>query len=808
MSDETASILVVDDDPLIRLLAREILEQDGFVVVEATHGEEALQQFAATGADLVLLDVLMPGLDGFAACERLRQTPSGLHLPIVMMTGLEDEASIRRAYDAGATDFIAKPIHWPVLAYRLRYILRASAAVRELAWRAEFQRVLIDTLPIPLSVEDARGECLACNPAFEALVSLTCVTHSGPARPLVASAELPPPPNPLDARGQRVYETSMRGTGGNPREVIVHQAVFVPPGTGEPGLISAILDITERKRHEERLRLADTVFQTAADAIVVTDAQGVIKSVNPAFTTLTGYSPAEAIGETPRLLKSERHDDQFYTDLWRTLTETGQWTGEIWQRHKNGPTFPTWESIEAVRDADGRILEYVAFFSDISQRKLAEQEIFFRANFDPLTGLPNRSLLHERVDQSIKQARRMGRRMGLLFLDLDRFKQVNDTLGHVVGDALLCQVAERLQECVRETDTVARYSGDEFVLVLPEVAHARDACAVAEKVIERIAEPFALNGATVRIGVSIGVALYPGHGQDQAALLRHADLAMYQAKAAGRNTYRQYETLMTDQVVKQMSLETDLRLALLNQELAVHYQPILDLESGALAGAEALIRWPHPQRGMVPPSEFIPLAEDTGLIREIGAWVLERVCQTLGEWDRIGLRVPISVNLSSHQILRGLTVEAVEDLLRRYSLRSELLAFELTESVLLSNTIQAQQWLEAIRRLGIRVDIDDFGTGYSSLAYLKRFPVNRIKIDRAFVRDMVSNPNDRALVEAMLAMAHSLDLDVVAEGIEDEEQLTLLRRLGCEYAQGFYFSPAVPDADFVRIAANLGAIGQ
>ena len=806
MSDGAATILVVDDDPLMRLLARNTLEKNRFAVVEAGSGEEALQRFAASGGDLVLLDVLMPGMDGFATCERLRLAPLGSHLPIVMMTGLDDEASIQHAYDAGATDFIAKPIHWPILAHRLRYILRASAALRELAWRAEFQQVLIETIPIPLSVEDAQGRCLAYNPAFEALVGRACDTTTEPARPLVASAELPPPPNPLDARGQRVYETGMVGTGGDPRAVIVHQAMFVAPGTGELGLISAILDITERKRHEERLRLADTVFQAAADAIMVTDAEGVIKSVNPAFTTLTGYPPEEAIGQTPCLLKSERHDPQFYTDMWRTLTETGQWSGEIWQRQKQGTTFPAWEAIEAVRDPKGRIIEYVAFFSDISQRKLAEQEIFFRANYDPLTGLPNRSLLHERVDQSIKQARRQGRRMGLLFLDLDRFKQVNDTLGHATGDVLLCQAAERLQECVRETDTVARYSGDEFVLVLPEVAHVRDACAVAEKVIERIAEPFDLNGATVRIGISIGIALYPNHGQDLAALLRHADLAMYQAKAAGRNTYRKYETLMTDRVVKQMSLETDLRLALQHQEFAVHYQPIIALQDGRLAGAEALIRWPHPQRGMVPPDEFIPLAEDTGLIREIGAWVLERVCQTLGEWDRIGLRVPISVNLSSHQILRGLTVEAVEDLLRRYDLRAEWLAFEITESVLLSNTAQAQQWLEAIRALGVRVDIDDFGTGYSSLAYLKRFPVNRIKIDRSFVRDMVSNPNDRALVEALLAMAHSLNLAVVAEGVEDEEQLALLCRLGCEYAQGFYFSRPAPEAEFVRIARNMGAV--
>ena len=693
------------------------------------------------------------------------------------------------------------------LVQRVRYVLRAGAALRELAWRAEFQRVLIETIPVPLSVEDAQGHCLACNPAFETLVGQSCVNNSaGAVRSLVASEQLPPPlAGALEPRGQRVYETGMVRADGERRTLMVHQSVFTPPGAGEPGLISAILDITERKQDEERLRLADTVFQSAADAIMVTDAAGVIQSVNPAFTVITGYSAGEAIGQTPRLLKSGRHDRPFYAAFWRSLRETGRWSGELWQRHKNGEAYPVWETIGAVRDPDGRIVQYVAFFSDITQRKLAEQEIFFRANYDPLTGLPNRSMLHERLDQALKRARRQTRRVALLFLDLDRFKPVNDTLGHALGDVLLCQTARRLKACVRETDTVARHSGDEFVLVLPDVGPDQDVHAIAEKVIQRIAEPFDLNGATVHIGVSIGIAFYPDHGLDGATLLRHADLAMYQAKTAGRATCRQYEAVMSDHALRQLSLKTDLRLALERDELTVHYQPILDVKSGALEGAEALVRWRHPQRGMVPPNEFIPLAEEMGLIRELGAWVLERVCQTLERWGQIGLCVPISVNLSSHQYLRGLTVDAVRTLLRRYHLRPEQLAFEITESVLISDTLPVEQWLEAIRELGIRVDIDDFGAGYSSLAYLKRFPIERIKIDRSFVRNMVSNLNDRALVEAVLAMAHSLRLVVVAEGVEDAEQLALLRGLGCEYAQGFYFSRPVADEEFVKIAGELGA---
>ncbi|MDG4549705.1 MAG: EAL domain-containing protein [Candidatus Contendobacter sp.] len=792
MNNGTARILVVDDDPTIRLLAREVLERNGYVVAEAENGSQALRHFAATGGDLVLLDVMMPELDGFATCQQLRQMPTGSQVPIVMMTGLEDSVSIQRAYDAGATDFIVKPIIWSILAQRVRYILRASNALREVAGRAAFQRALIETMPLPILVEDAQGHSLTCNPAFETLFG---------------GRSLPRPTESVsgDQARLQVYEADMLSAHQDRRAVIIHRTTFTPPGSSEAGFISAILDITERKQNEERQRLAETVFQTAASAIMVTDPTGIVQSVNPAFTTITGYSGDEAIGKTPSLLKSDRHDAQFYAGFWGALAETGHWSGEMWQRRKNGQIYPAWVSVKAVRDADGQVVQYVAFFSDITERKLAEQEIFFRANYDPLTGLPNRSLLHERIDQALRRVRRHGGGLALMFLDLDRFKQVNDTLGHAWGDELLCQTAERLEACVRETDTVARYSGDEFILLLPGIAHLSNAYAIAEKVIQRISQPFDLNNTVIQIGCSIGIVLYPDHGSDVGTLLRHADLAMYQAKTSGRNTYRRYEPVMADQMLRQLSLETDLRLAIQHHELMVYYQPVLNLKSNRLAGAEALIRWRHPRRGLVSPGDFIPLAEETGLIHEIGAWVLENVCQTLGRWCRKGWRAPISVNLSSVQILHGLTVESVETLLQRHALRPEWLAFEITESVLIHDTRQAQQWLEAIRGLGIRVDIDDFGTGYSSLAYLKRFPIDRLKIDQSFVRDIAANANDRALVEAILAMAGSLRIPVVAEGVENQEQLDLLRRLGCEYAQGFYFSKPVPAEEFVQFAGRLGA---
>ncbi|MBL8250513.1 MAG: EAL domain-containing protein, partial [Candidatus Competibacter sp.] len=486
----------------------------------------------------------------------------------------------------------------------------------------------------------------------------------------------------------------------------------------------------------------------------------------------------------------------------------GQWSGEVWQRRKNGEIYPVWENVAAVRSGNGSIVEYVAFFNDITARKRTEQETFYRANYDPLTGLPNRNLLRERLEQALKQARRYDRKVALMFADLDRFKQVNDMLGHSWGDRLLCQAASRLGACVREADTVARQGGDEFVVVLPNIAEEHDAWVVAEKIITRLAEPFDLSGDSVRIGASIGISLYPTHGEDAEELMRHADLAMYQAKLAGRNTYRVYEPAMSEELTRQLRLETDLRFALERGELAVHFQPILEIASGRLAGAEALLRWRHPERGMVPPSEFMQLAEEKGLIREIGAWVLEQACQTLETWRGMGLTIPLSVNLSSAQILRGLTADTLRALFERYHLQPQQLIFEVAEDILLADGSQTRQWLDEIRDLGVRFNLDDFGTGYSSLSCLKQYAIHRVKIDLSFVRDMVVNADDRIWVEAILAMTRILGIAVVAEGVETRQQFELLRGLGCDYAQGFYFSPPVSAEEFIAVARRSSALPE
>jgi diguanylate cyclase (GGDEF)-like protein/PAS domain S-box-containing protein len=564
-------------------------------------------------------------------------------------------------------------------------------------------------------------------------------------------------------------------------------------------LMTLIQDVSERVAAERAIREAATVFEATSEGIMITDAKGVIKRVNPAFTAVTGYTEAEAVGETPRLLKSGRHGADFYAEMWDSLLKHGRWEGEVWNRRKNGEIFPVWQIISAMRDAGGNIAELVSLFIDITQKKRSEEEIAYRANYDPLTSLPNRALLTERLGQAMKQAKREHARIAVLFVDLDFFKQVNDTLGHAVGDRLLQMVAERMRLCVRETDTIARQGGDEFVVLLANIADASDAGIVAEKIIAQMVQPFLLDENEIHIGASIGITLFPEDGQDIETLFRNADLAMYRAKAAGRNNAQFFEMAMTTAAIERRALEADLRGALPRDEFRLHYQPVIDLASGAIVGAEALLRWQHGKRGLVGPDKFIPLAEETGLIRDIGIWVFETGCRQLAAWQAAGHRLTLAINVSVRQLPDALSTNYILATLQRHGLSPRQIVLEITEGALLADSASIQEWFIAAGQAGLQLAIDDFGTGYSSLAYLKRFPVHHVKIDKGFVRDVVENPADRALVEAILAMAHSLGLSVVAEGVESADQASLLQARACELAQGFFYSRPVAAEEFTAL---------
>ncbi|MCX8016671.1 MAG: PAS domain S-box protein [Rhodocyclaceae bacterium] len=498
--------------------------------------------------------------------------------------------------------------------------------------------------------------------------------------------------------GREYFVLPHRRKDGSIRTVEVYSGPY--HDRGRLILYSIIHDVTERVEAERAMREAATVFAVTSEAIVITDAKGVIKRVNPAFTAMTGYSAEEAIGQTPRILKSGRHDARFYAEMWSQLQSLGRWENEIWERRKNGEIFPVWQIISAVKDADGSTLEYVSLLIDITERKRSEAEIAYRANYDALTGLPNRVLLTERLGQAIRQARRENLKIAVMFIDLDLFKQVNDTLGHAVGDRLLQAVAERMRQCVRESDTIARLGGDEFVVLLSDINDANDAGFVAEKIIAQMSAPFVLDDNEIHIGASIGITLFPTDGQDVETLFRNADLAMYRAKAAGRNNAQFFEMAMTTAAIERRELEADLRATLAGRGFTLHYQPVIALQSRKIVGAEALLRWEHPQRGFVSPERFVPLAEETGLIRDIGAWVFGEACRQLAAWRDAGYDLMLALNVSVRQIPEPLSVANMLAQLGRHGLAPQQIILEITEGGLLSDSPAVRDWFMAASAAG------------------------------------------------------------------------------------------------------------
>jgi diguanylate cyclase (GGDEF)-like protein/PAS domain S-box-containing protein len=550
---------------------------------------------------------------------------------------------------------------------------------------------------------------------------------------------------------------------------------------------------------QHNLHLAERVIESSLEGIIITDADGVIESVNPAFTRLTGYSAEEAIGRTPSLLSSGRHDEWFYTEMWRMIQEDGHWQGEVWNRRKNGEVYPELLTIAAITDKQGEITHYAALFSDISELKENEEYIRNLAYYDPLTNLPNRRLFHDRLSVAIAHAHRSHTKLAVIFVDLDRFKRINDSLGHAVGDQLLQQVTTRLQGAVQEDDTVARMGGDEFVILLTDVEDVDYVVRVARRIIKVATEPMSLGEHELVVTCSLGISLYPDDGTDIDDLIQNADTAMYRAKEAGRNSYQLYSPSMNLHSLEHLALEVALRKALEQNELSVYMQPLFLAEDGALVSAEALIRWHSPQLGCVPPSDFIPLAEETGLIVPIGKFVLQSVCEQLGRWNAEGREdISVAVNVSAMQFRSKDFIETTRQVLDGCAIRPGQLCLELTESMLVEDAVDNLRTMTALREMGIRLAVDDFGTGYSSLNYLRRFPIDKLKIDRAFIRDIDSNKQDETLVSAVIGLGHSLGLKVVAEGVEREAQLEVLRQLGCDMIQGFYYSEAITPERFAE----------
>ncbi len=551
----------------------------------------------------------------------------------------------------------------------------------------------------------------------------------------------------------------------------------------------------ERKSTENELQIAASVHEAISEAIVVTDASDRIIAINPAFTQVTGYSSEETLGQTPRLLKSGRHDRAFYQEMWHDLETTGRWEGEIWNRRKNGEEYPEWLSINTLRDAGGKVLRRIGMFADITEKKRTEETIWRQANYDSLTDLPNRRLFRDRLQHEIMKAQRGGLYVALLFVDLDRFKEVNDTLGHHTGDLLLIEAARRICNFVRATDTVARLGGDEFTVIMSDLVDTDRVGEVAQGMLLALSKPFPLGKEAVYISASIGITIFPSDTDDLESLLRNADQAMYAAKEQGRNRLSYFTASMQATAQRRLQLSNDLRGAIAAGQLEVYLQPIVDLASGRIYKAEALMRWRHPLHGMVEPSHFIPIAEETGLITEIGDWVFRESARLAKLWydsssaadlGRDG--VQISVNKSPRQFFSGNTHETWIQHLTEIGLPTTCIAIEITEGLLLDDRPEVALKLAQFRDAGFGISLDDFGTGYSAMAYLKKFPIDFLKIDQSFVRDMATDRGDQAIVEAIIVMAHKLGLKVIAEGVETIAQRDMLKAAGCDYGQGYLFA--------------------
>jgi diguanylate cyclase (GGDEF)-like protein/PAS domain S-box-containing protein len=690
----SARILVIDDDPSALLLMRAALARAGFEVVTAAGGDEGLRRFAEQPPAMVMLDVEMPGASGYEVCARMRRSV-GEEVPIVMVTGMDDLASIERAYESGATDFIAKPINWALIGHRVRYLLRGRQALLDLRTANARHEAVLQAIPDLLFELDLDGRY---------------VDYHTPRSELLAA-----PPEQFIGR-------------------TLHEVLPAPAA------------------------------QVCMDALQAAHTHGVCSG----------------------------------REIELDLPQGKRWFELSVARKAEG--------------ADGRP-RFIALSRDVTERKDAERRIARLAYFDALTGLPNRQSFLDRVDREIHRADGTERRLAVLFMDLDGFKSINDTMGHGAGDLILQWAADRLRQGLRPTDLVsrggapaadvelARLGGDEFTALILDIARPEDALAVGHRVLQLMRRPFQLNGRPVLLTASVGIAVYPDDGRDAATLLKHADTAMYHAKDEGRDNCQYYSAALTDMAVQRMELQSSLRQALERGEFHLEYQPQFDSAAGRVFSAEALLRWRHPERGAVPPLEFIALAEDNGLIIPIGKWVLRTACADAARWQQAGMPLRVAVNLSPLQLRDPDLVDSVRAALAETQLAPDLLELEITEGALMEDTDQTMATLGALRQLGVRVALDDFGTGYSSMSYLKRMPLSNLKIDRSFVNGLPADAEDYAIVRAILSLAKSLGFSVTAEGVETREQVRALRNMACDTLQGYYFSRPVPAAEIPALVA-------
>jgi diguanylate cyclase (GGDEF)-like protein/PAS domain S-box-containing protein len=837
-------VLAVDDMKANLAIVVAMLEDLEIEVRCAESGEAALRAAVESPQpDLILLDVMMPGMDGHAVLARLRADPATSQIPVIFVTALNSPNDEQSGLLEGAVDYITKPLTASTLRARVKNHLELKWARDRLArhnanLEVEVQRRLLENqdlaarLQLTLSASSLGiweyhhdDDRLELNPDLcrmlglertpGSLAAALPLIHPEDSKLVLAAIRKPPPPGGT----AQIREFRLRHADGRWLWVESRGQALYRDAEGAP-LVSAgtIADITRRKEIEIERQLTSVVFTGINDGICIADPASRILSVNEAFCRITGYSAEEAIGQTTAILRSGKHGPAFYRSLWQSLEQSGGWQGEITNRRKNGELYSAWLSVSAIRDPQGRVTHYVGLISDISERLQAAERIQYLSSFDPLTDLPNRALLTDRLAQALHNASRMARQTAILLLDLDRFRVINESFGALFGDALLQEVAQRLKTLVRDGDTVGRRSGAEFGFVMVNLEHERDIIALAQRLLDALSLPFSINAQSVSLNACIGISLSPRDGGSADELMKTADVALSRAKHAGSNVFRFYSPEMDADAARRLALESALRCALDNNELAVYYQPQVSLDSGRLIGMEALLRWHSPQFGTVSPAEFIPLAEDNGLIVTIGEWVLKTACRQARRWLDLGIGSPLrlAVNLSARQFRQANLTRMVGHALTDSGLPAAALELEITESAFIDDVDQAIAMCHALKRLGVKLSLDDFGTGYSSLSYVSRFPFDKIKLDQSFVCDIIENPVNAAIATAAIVMARSLNLAILAEGVETEAQARFLRGRRCDAIQGYLFAPALPVNEFEQLLtgrqtlpiADLPSVGE
>ena len=805
ISKKKPLILIADDDMYVRATIQETLNANGFLTDTASDGVSAIKSFNELEPDLVILDVFMPGKDGIATCREIRDTPLGKHLPVLMITGLNDSDLIHRAFEVGATDFIAKPFKPELLVYRIHYMLRANQSIKNLALSEErlasAQRIAQlgnwELYPATgmLWGSEEMLRILGTDPSSPYFSFENFLFSIDPSdRHLVASGLA----RAFKRKSTCCFEFRVRRPDSTSR-VVRLQGYADMEATGKtPRFLGTLQDVTEMRQVEDSLRMLKEAVDCLPIGITLSDAGGKIIYSNPAEAEIHGYNPEELIGKEASIFAPESQRSPLTTEQLNSMSLLNRESINI---RKNGETFPVQLTSLAVRSSDGRCLGVVTTCEDITSRKETEKRIHRLAYYDPLTGLPNRGMFLDRLHQALAFAHREERRVCLVFLDLDNFKDVNDTYGHDFGDKLLKQVADRLNETMRESDTIARLGGDEFVVILTSITSHESTANAAQRIMATFSQPFHIDDKKIFCSVSIGIAVYPDDGLDTESLLKCADTAMYHAKEEGRAQYRFFSAEMNQKIMRRVLLENSLRQGLERDEFFVNYQPQWDLKTSRMIGVEVLLRWQSLDFGLLPPSEFIALTENSGLIFDLGQWVLRKACIQATNWALQGYKdLKVAVNISGKQLKQPDFLDMISKVMNETGIPPRTLELEFTESVIMEEADKTIDILRALKKLGVQLSLDNFGTGYSSLNYLKHFPIDRIKIDRSFIADLDSNNKDAALVEAIISMGHSLHRKVLAEGVENGEQLHYLVQLGCDEAQGFHLAmPMTSD----ELAAKL-----